>query len=77
MTDARGEDPDGAARPKGASHPRHRAGPIGETLNTVEGYEQGEWNHLDFGELSPEELADAYFRAMRWSVDVMKELGLY
>lgn len=53
-----------------------RKGTVGATLRAVADYEQGEWRSIDLVRLPPEDFADAYFAAVRWSAQVMGELGL-
>lgn len=53
-----------------------RKGTVGATLRAVADYEQGEWRTIDLVRLPPEDFADAYFAAVRWSAEVMRELGL-
>lgn len=50
-------------------------GVLGSVLSAVIDYESGEWRAVDLALVEPQQLADAYFDAARYSLEMMSELG--
>lgn len=57
------------------------SGPEGQVLQVVQRHEQGQWQDINWEQLSelgitPEDLADVYFEALRWVSETMAPLGI-
>lgn len=50
-------------------------GTLGQVLSAIIDYESGEWRAVDLQLVEPQALADAYFDAARFSLEMMSELG--
>ena len=53
-----------------------RQGLMGAALQSVMGYEVGNWDQAECAGISPETLYDSYVSALEWTRKTMKELGL-
>ena len=51
-----------------------RAGLLGQTLNCVTAYENGNWEAIQCGGLEPHSIRDAYLEAIQWSSQILGSL---
>ena len=51
-----------------------RAGLLGQTLNCITAYENGDWGAVQCGELEPHSIRDAYLEAIQWSSQILGSL---
>ncbi len=48
-------------------------GPVGQTLACTLAYEVADWERVNLGALTPEEIRDAYIDSLRWAADLRNE----
>ena len=49
-------------------------GVLGKALSCVLAYEQGDWERVMFGNLSPKQIRQSYATALRWTNELSREM---
>lgn len=54
----------------------NHSGPMGFVLSCVLAYENGEWNKVDLLKTNPDDLRDAYLRAISWASETSRKIHI-